>query len=105
LVLSAHGIIHAGSISDIEDNYQLLTDLGLRGVLSIYCAKGKDFDQFMFKNEMKELGFHKFFAHKVFNQLEVWRKALPKDITEEEMQGGWTTKRRIPESIVYLEQR
>jgi hypothetical protein len=77
----------------------------LRGVFSVYCAKGKDFDQFAFKNEMKELGFNKFFAHKLFIQLELWRKALPKDITEEEMQGSWMSKRRIPDSVVYLQQR
>jgi len=47
----------AGSISDIDNGYLLLIDLGLRALLSLYCAKGKDFDQFVFKNEMKELGF------------------------------------------------
>ena len=56
----------AGSISDIENGYLLLSDLGLRALLSLYCVKGKDFDQFVFKNEIKELGFNKFFAHKVF---------------------------------------
>ena len=38
----------------------MLSDLGLRALFSIYCAKGKDFDQFVFKEEMKELGFHNF---------------------------------------------
>ena len=70
-------------IHSIEDGYLLLSDLGLRALFSVYCAKGKDFDQFIFRNKMKELGFNKFFAHKVFSQLEVWRNSLPEDITED----------------------
>ena len=101
--MDTQDLITAGTVSDIAEGYQLLADLGLRGVFSVYCAKGKDFDQFAFKNEMKELGFNKFFAHKLFIQLELWRKALPKDITEEEMQGSWMSKRRIPDSVVYLQ--
>ena len=54
---------------------------------------------------MKELGFNKFFAHKVFSQLEVWRNSLPEDITEDEVKGSWNTNRRLPDSVVYLEQR
>jgi hypothetical protein len=101
--MDTQDLITAGTITDIEDNFHLLADLGMRSLLSLYCAKGKDFDQFVFKNEMKELGFHKFFAHKVYNQLEMWRSALPPDITDEEMT-GWNTGRRLPESVVYLEQ-
>ena len=42
----------AGSISDPAANgYLLLYDLGLRAILSLYCAKVKDFDQFVFLNE------------------------------------------------------
>jgi hypothetical protein len=103
--MDTQDLITAGSISDISDNYQLLADLGLQSVFALYCAKGKDFDQVFFKNEMVELGFHKFFAHKVWNQLEVWRNTLPLDITEEEMQAGWTGSRRLPDSVVYLEQQ
>ena len=69
---------HSGTISDIEDGYLLPSDLGLRALFSIYCAKGKDFDKFVFKNEMKELGFNKFFAHKIFTQLEVWKTPYQK---------------------------
>jgi len=35
----------AGRIGDVESNYQLLADLGMQALLSIYCAKGKDIDQ------------------------------------------------------------
>ena len=83
----------------------MLSDLGLRALLSLYCAKGKDFDQFIFKNEMKELGFNKFFAHKVFTQLKVWRSAMPDDISEDEIKGLWNTSRRLPDSVVYLQQK
>ena len=67
--MDTQDLITAGGISDIEDGYILLSDLGLRALFSVYCAKGKDIDQFIFKNEMKELGFNNFFAHKVFSQL------------------------------------
>ena len=68
--MDTEDLVMAGSISDIDNGYLLLSDLGMRALLSLYCAKGKDFDQFVFKNEMKELGFNKFFAHKGFTQLE-----------------------------------
>ena len=48
-----------GRIGDVENNYQLL-DLGMHSLLSIYCAKGKYFDQVFSKKEMKDLGFHRF---------------------------------------------
>ena len=67
----------------------------MRALLSLYCAKGKDFDQFVLKNEMKELEFNKFFAHEVFSQLEVWRSAIPDDIVEDEMKGLWNTNGRL----------
>ena len=100
--MDTEDLITAGSISDIENGYLLLSDLGLRALLSLYCAKGKDFDQFIFKNE---LGFNKFFAHKVFTQLEVWRSAMPDDISEDEIKGLWNTSRRLPDSVVYLQQK
>ena len=49
--MDTQDLITAGTVSDIADGYQLLADLGLRGVFSVYCAKGKDFDQFAFKND------------------------------------------------------
>ena len=52
--MDTQDLITAGGISDIEDGYLLLSDLGLRALFSVYCAKGKDFDQFIFKNEMKK---------------------------------------------------
>ena len=65
----------------------------MQALLSIYCAKGKDFDQVFFKKEMKDLGFHRFFSHKVLTQLEIWSNALPEDITDDEMKGQWSTYR------------
>ena len=54
---------------------------------------------------MKELGFNRIFAHKVISQLEVWRNSLQEDLTEDEVKGSWNTNRRLPDSVVYLEQR
>ena len=48
-------LVVAGRIGDVESNYQLLADLGMYALLSIYCGKGKDFDQVFFKKEMKEI--------------------------------------------------
>ena len=33
-------LVVAGRIGDVESNYQLLADLGMQALLSIYCAKG-----------------------------------------------------------------
>jgi hypothetical protein len=98
-------LLVAGRVADIESNYELLEDLGMHALFSIYCAKGKDFDQVFFKKEMKELGFHRFFAHKIFAQLEIWRNSLPEDITDDEVKGQWTTCRNLPESDMILAQR
>ena len=63
--MDTQDLVAAGTISDIEDGYLLLSDLGLRALFAIYCAKAKDFDQFVFKNEMKELGFNNFLRTKI----------------------------------------
>ena len=55
-------LIMAGDISNIEDGYLLLSDLRIE-LFSVYCAKGKNFDQVIFKNKMKKLGFNNLFAH------------------------------------------
>ena len=49
-----------GRIGDVEDNYQLLADLGMHSLLSIYCAKGKDFDQ-VFKERDERFGLSSLF--------------------------------------------
>ena len=43
--LDTQDLVVAGRIGDVECNYQLLADLGMQALLSIYCAKGKDIDQ------------------------------------------------------------
>ena len=103
--LDTQDLVVVGRIGDVESNYQLLADLGMQALLSIYCAKGKDFDQVSFKKEMKDFAFHRFFSHKVFTQLEIWRNALPDNITDDEMKGQWSIKRNFPESEIPLAQR
>jgi hypothetical protein len=44
--IDTQDLFTAGGILDIEDGYLLLSDLGLRALFSVYCAKGKDFDLF-----------------------------------------------------------
>ena len=46
--MDTQDLIATGTISDIEDGYLLMSDLVNRAS-SIYCAKGKDFDQFVFR--------------------------------------------------------
>ena len=82
--LDTQDLVVAGGIGDVEINYQLLADLGMHALFSIYCAKGKDFDQVFLKKEMKNLGFRRFCVHKVFTQLEIWRNDLPDNITDDE---------------------
>jgi len=84
-----------GRIGDVH-NYQYF-----RALFTIYCAKEKDFDQVFFKKEMKELGFHRFLSHKVF---EIWGNSLPNDITEDEVKGQWKTNLSLPESEMILTQ-
>ena len=38
--LDTQDLVVAGRIGDVEDNYQLLADLGLHALFTIYCAKG-----------------------------------------------------------------
>ena len=54
-------------------------------LLSLHCATGKDFDQIVFMNEMKELGFKKIFRARY---LACWKYGvlpMPDDILEDEM--------------------
>jgi len=57
--LDTQDIVVSGGIGDVENNYKLLADLEMHALLSIYGAKGKDFDQ-VFKRDMKDLGFYCF---------------------------------------------
>jgi len=102
--LDTQDLVVAGRIGDVENNYQLLADLRMHALLSIYCAK-KYFDQVFFKKEMKDLGYHRIFAHKVFTRLEIWRNVLPDNITDDEVKGKWSTYRTLPESEMLLAQR
>jgi len=43
--LDTHNLVVAGRIGDVESYYQFFADLGMHALLSIYCAKEKDFDQ------------------------------------------------------------
>jgi hypothetical protein len=56
--MDTQDLITARNISDIDNGYRLLADLTMRGVLTLYCAFGNNFNQFMLKNEMKQLGFN-----------------------------------------------
>ena len=103
--LDTQDLVVAGRICDVESNYQYLADLGMQALLSIYCSKGKDFDQVFFKKEMKDIGFHRFFSTKVFKQLEIWRNALPEDISDDEMKRQWSTYHNLPESEMLFVQR
>ena len=59
--LDTQDLVVAGRISDVESNYQLFAHLDMHALLSIYWAKGNDFDQVLFKKEMKDVGFQSFF--------------------------------------------
>ena len=49
--MDTEDLVMAGSISDIDNGYILLSNLGLRALLSLHCAKGKDFDQFVLRTK------------------------------------------------------
>ena len=46
-----------GHIVDAGGNYQLITDVGLPTIFSIYCTPGKWFDADYIKNMFEKLGF------------------------------------------------
>jgi len=58
--LDTQDLVVAGRIGDVENNYQLLADLGMHSLLSIYCAKAKDFDQ-VFKERDERFGLSSLF--------------------------------------------
>ena len=88
-----------GHITDVDGSYQLITDIGLATVFSIYCTKPKAFDAQYIKEIFQKLGFNLFTCHKLYVILEIWRKNLPRDITIEEMVDK-EVSRELPESLV-----
>jgi hypothetical protein len=90
------GIINAG------ENYAKLHYLGIKGLLTLYCAKGKYFDQTWFKSEMVDVGVVKLCAHKVFCRLQDWRRGMSTDNTESAMLGSSSSEssRILPESVL-----
>jgi hypothetical protein len=52
-----------------------LEDLGLDTITSIYCARGENFSQKIFKEALKELGLSAAFTHKMYKNMDKWRIA------------------------------
>jgi hypothetical protein len=74
-----------GHVMDTGKNYQLITDVGLPTMLSIYCTLGKWFDADYVKNMFEKLGFDFLTAQKLYMILQTWRKEMPKDISDDEL--------------------
>jgi hypothetical protein len=52
-----------------------LEDLGLDTIISIYCARGENFSQKIFKEALKELGLSAASTHKMYKNMDKWRIA------------------------------
>ena len=54
--LDTQDLVVAGRIGDVESNYQLLADLGMQALLSIYCAKGFGIPSFLCNKSFHAIG-------------------------------------------------
>ncbi|KAJ1425469.1 hypothetical protein B484DRAFT_397908, partial [Ochromonadaceae sp. CCMP2298] len=52
-----------------------LEDLGLDTIISIYCARGENFSQNIFKDALKVLGLSAASTHKMYKNMDKWRIA------------------------------
>ena len=94
-------IMIEGRISDSDGSYQLITDIGMQTIWSMYCSKGKGFDSQYVNGLLLQCGFKFITAQKEFAQLQTWRKELPKDISDEELVSVTAPQRMRPASSVY----
>ena len=67
-----------GHIVDAGGNYQLVTDVGIPTMFSIYCTLGKWFDADYIKTMFEKLGFDFLTSQKLYMILQTWRKEMPK---------------------------
>jgi hypothetical protein len=75
----AHTIIKYGATEADNEAAALLMmeleDLGLDTIISIYCARGENFSQKIFKEALKELGLSAASTHKMYKNMDKWRIA------------------------------
>jgi hypothetical protein len=90
-----------GHVVDTGGNYQLITDIGLPTILSIYCTLGKGFDADYIKEMFMKCGFDFLTSQKLYMILQTWRKDMPKDITDEELSRKDFSFRDRPHSGVH----
>jgi hypothetical protein len=95
-------IMVEGRIAESDAVNQLITDIGMQTIWSMYCSKGKGFEPDYVKNLFERCGFGFITAQKIFAQLQTWRKLLPKDISDDEMIGDENLRFR-PQSSVYAD--
>jgi hypothetical protein len=67
-------IMIEGRIADADGCYQLITDIGMQTIWSMYCSKGKEFEPEYTKNLFERCGFTFITSQKIFAQLQTWRK-------------------------------
>jgi hypothetical protein len=91
-----------GHIVDAGGNYQLITDVGLPTMFSIYCTLGKWFDADYIKNMFEKLGFDFLTSQKLYMILQTWRKEMPKDISDDELTRKDMSFRERPMSSVHV---
>ena len=89
----------------MEDNCLLSADLGLHALFTVYCAKGKDFDQVIFCFQERNEGVRISFLIKFSRNLKSGEIPCWDDITEDKVKGQWATIRALPESEMLLAQR
>jgi len=90
-----------GHIVDAGGNHQLVTDVGIPTMFSIYCTLGKWFDADYIKAMFEKLGFDFLTSQKLYMILQTWRKEMPKDISEDELSRKDLSFRERPISAVH----
>jgi hypothetical protein len=90
-----------GHVVDEGGNHQLIANVGLPTMLSIYCTLGKWFDADYVKNNFEKLGFDFLTSQKLYTTLQTWRKEMPKDITDDELLRKDFSFRDRPQSTVH----
>ena len=72
----------------------IMTEIGMMTVWSIYCSKSKGFEPDYVKSQIQQCGFNFVTSQKIFAQLQNWRRLLPSNISDKEMNEDDDFRRR-----------
>jgi hypothetical protein len=75
-------VVHESNIQISMDNFNILSEISLEILISIYCTRDGNYGAANFKQAMTSEGIPAIAAHKLYNLMQIWRNQSEVEITD-----------------------